>query len=261
MSIAESLTHAGLAHDAEVEIHWLNSETLTPEELERELQQGLRRRRRARLRAARHRGQDRRPPGSRANHGLPYFGICYGLHMAVIEFARNVCGLEGANSTEIDRRHAAPGDRPDAGPARTSRWAARCGSASGRAGWSRAPGPRDGLRRVARSPSATGTGSRSTTPTATQLAEAGLIASGVSPDGKLVEIMELEDHPFFVGVQFHPEFRSRPNRPHPLFRDFVGRRNRPLPEGAQRELPLQDRTVTYIEAPQMVDRGVVSREQ
>ena len=55
-----------------------------------------------------------------------------------------------------------------------------------------------------------------------QLEEAGLIASGISPDGDLVEIMELRDHPFFVGVQFHPEFKSRPNRPHPIFRDFIG---------------------------------------
>src|SRR3712207_821151 len=70
------------------------------------------------------------------------------------------------------------------------------------------------------------------------LAEAGLIPSGVSPDGQLVEIMELEDHPFFVGVQFHPEFRSRPTRPHPIFRDFVGAATATLPEGAQRALPL-----------------------
>ncbi|MGH2558881.1 MAG: glutamine amidotransferase-related protein, partial [Thermomicrobiales bacterium] len=70
------------------------------------------------------------------------------------------------------------------------------------------------------------------------LADAGLIASGLSPDGNLVEIMERTDHPFFVGVQFHPEFRSRPVRPHPLFRDFVGASVATLPEGAQRSLPL-----------------------
>ena len=63
-------------------------------------------------------------------------------------------------------------------------------------------------------------------------------ASGASPDGQLAEIMELEDHPFFVGVQFHPEFRSRPTRPHPLFRDFIAAAKATLPEGAQRELPL-----------------------
>jgi CTP synthase len=71
-----------------------------------------------------------------------------------------------------------------------------------------------------------------------ELADTGLVASGVSPDGRLVEIMEPRDHPFFVGTQFHPEFRSRPTRPHPLFRNFVGAAAQTLPEGAQRALPL-----------------------
>jgi CTP synthase len=70
------------------------------------------------------------------------------------------------------------------------------------------------------------------------LAEAGLVVSGASPDGNLAEIMELRDHPFFVGVQFHPEFRSRPTRPHPLFDGFVRAVKESLPEGAQRSLPL-----------------------
>jgi len=71
-----------------------------------------------------------------------------------------------------------------------------------------------------------------------RLAGAGLITSGSSPDGELAEIMELRDHPFFVGVQFHPEFRSRPTRPHPLFHAFVAAAKQRLPEGAQRALPL-----------------------
>jgi CTP synthase len=79
------------------------------------------------------------------------------------------------------------------------------------------------------------------------LADAGLIASGCSPDGQLVEIMELTDHPFFVGVQFHPEFKSRPTRPHPLFRDFVGAAVNSLPEGAQRTLPLNGSVDVAIE--------------
>ena len=73
-----------------------------------------------------------------------------------------------------------------------------------------------------------------------RLAAAGLIVSGASPDGQLAEIMELEGHPFFVGVQFHPEFRSRPTNPHPLFRDFIAAAKETLPEGAQRELPLEE---------------------
>jgi CTP synthase len=73
-----------------------------------------------------------------------------------------------------------------------------------------------------------------------RLAAAGFIVSGASPDGQLAEIMELEGHPFFVGVQFHPEFRSRPTNPHPLVRDFIAAAKETLPEGAQRELPLED---------------------
>jgi CTP synthase len=74
---------------------------------------------------------------------------------------------------------------------------------------------------------------------------AGWIASGTSRDGQLVEIMELRDHPYFVGVQFHPEFRSRPNRPHPIFRDFIAAALNRLPEGEQRELPIDDSVAEY----------------
>ena len=102
----------------------------------------------------------------------------------------------------------------------------------------------NGLRRAEWSSSVIATGSRSTTPIGRSCEAAGLVVSGVSPDGNLVEIMELKDHPFFVGVQFHPEFRSRPTRPHPLFRDFVGRRQSLLPEGAQRALPLNGAVIT-----------------
>ncbi|MDP8907717.1 MAG: gamma-glutamyl-gamma-aminobutyrate hydrolase family protein, partial [Chloroflexota bacterium] len=86
-----------------------------------------------------------------------------------------------------------------------------------------------------------------------QLARAGLIVSGASPDGTLAEIMELRDHPFFVGVQFHPEFLSRPTRPHPLFRDFIAAARESLPEGAQRELPLNGR-----HAPVVAERVLVA---
>jgi CTP synthase len=71
------------------------------------------------------------------------------------------------------------------------------------------------------------------------LSQAGLVASGISPDDSLVEISELADHPWMLGTQFHPEFRSRPNRPHPLFRDFIGAAKEVLREGAQPPLPLE----------------------
>jgi CTP synthase len=72
-----------------------------------------------------------------------------------------------------------------------------------------------------------------------QLSDAGLVISGLSPDGRLVEIIELRDHPWYVGTQFHPEFRSRPNRPHPLFFDFVAAAKKVLHEGDQQPLPLE----------------------
>jgi CTP synthase len=81
-----------------------------------------------------------------------------------------------------------------------------------------------------------------------QLAEAGLVVSGASPDGRLAEIMELKDHPFFVGVQFHPEFLSRPTTPHPLFRDFIAAARAALPEGTQRALPLSNGSVKEEDA-------------
>ena len=77
---------------------------------------------------------------------------------------------------------------------------------------------------------------------------AGFIVSGASPDGQLAEIMELKYHPFFVGVQFHPEFLSRPTTPHPLFRDFIAASKSALPEGTQRALPLSNGSVKEEEA-------------
>ena len=81
-----------------------------------------------------------------------------------------------------------------------------------------------------------------------------MIASGVSPDGKLVEIMELDGHPFFVGVQFHPEFKSRPNNPHPLFREFLHTSMDVLPAGSQRTLPFANGVVKQAE-PALIGAG------
>jgi CTP synthase len=235
MSIAESLTHAGLAQDVNVEIVWVNSETLAPEEMDRAL------RRVSGILV----GPGFGPRGTEGkilaarfarDHGVPYFGICYGLHMAVIEFARHVLGHEGANSSEIDPETPAPvidlmpGQRgvEMGGTMRLGLWPCRL-----------EPGTRTAdaydeamVFERHRHRFEVNNNYRSA------MAEAGLVASGVSPDGQLVEIMELRDHPFFVGTQFHPEFRSRPTRPHPLFRDFVGAAAQSLPEGAQRALPL-----------------------
>ncbi|MDQ2683388.1 MAG: CTP synthase [Chloroflexota bacterium] len=237
MSIAEALTHAGIHHDTEVNIHWLNSEMLTPAELEKELRKvsGVvvgpgfgPRGTEGKIATARYARES----------GLPYFGICYGLHMAAIEFARNVCGLENANSREIDADTPyaiidyMPGQKDIdlGGTMRLGLWpcwlepGTKAAEAYGESPVSERHRHRFEVNNEYRR----------------QMADAGLIASGTSKDGSLVEIMELKGHPFYMGVQFHPEFRSRPNRPHPVFRDFIGAALERLPEGAQRELPLEE---------------------
>ena len=151
---------------------------------------------------------------------VPYLGLCYGMQMAVIEFARHVSGLEGANSTEIDPRtgHAIIDLMPDqrdladmGGTMRLGLYPCRLtpGSRAAKAYGEQIVQERHRHRFEFNNAYREG------------LAEDGLLVSGTSPDGRLVEIIELRDHPWFVGTQFHPEFKSRPTRPHPLFRDFI----------------------------------------
>ncbi|HYO30064.1 MAG TPA: CTP synthase [Thermomicrobiales bacterium] len=237
MSVIESITHAGLWHDVDPELVWVNSETGTDEEIEKALRKvsgvvvpggfGPR-------------GTEGKIVAARfaREHKIPYLGLCYGLHMAAIEVARNVCGLAGANSTEIDPQTPYPviDLMPDqkgvqmGGTMRLGLWPCQlepgtaAAAAYGEGLVSERHRHRFEVNNAFRQ----------------QLADAGLVVSGASPDGRLAEIMELRDHPFFVGVQFHPELRSRPTRPHPLFRDFVGAAKAVLPEGAQRSLPLEN---------------------
>ena len=237
LSVTESLNHAALANDVNADVVWINSETATPEEMERELRRvhgvvvpggfGPR-------------GIEGKIAGVTfaREHNIPYLGLCYGLHMAVIEAARNLCGREGANSTEIDA--ATPHPVIDLMPSqkgvdmggtmRLGLWECRLQPGTKAAA---AYGEPTVFERHRHRFEVNNTYRE-------ELAAAGLIVSGASPDGQLAEIMELKNHPFFVGVQFHPEFRSRPNRPHPLFREFVAAAKRALPEGAQRTLPLTE---------------------
>jgi len=152
--------------------------------------------------------------------GIPFLGICYGLQWAVVEFARNVCGWAGANSTEVDPESPYPviaemaeqkGIRKMGGTMRLGVYTCR-------------------LRRRTRAFQAYGqleVGERHrhrfefNNRYRMDLEDAGLVISGINPDRNLVEIVELRDHPWFVACQFHPEYRSRPCRAHPLFRDFV----------------------------------------
>jgi CTP synthase len=240
MSVLESLTHAGLWHDVDPEIVWVNAETVSPAELSRVLRTvsgivvpggfGAR-------------GTEGKIAASRwaRENRIPYLGLCYGLHMAVIDVARNVLGLAGANSTEIDPNTPYPviDLMPDqkgvemGGTMRLGLWPCKLepGSVAATAYAVEQVDERHRHRFEV---------NNSFRP---QLAQAGLVVSGASPDGRLAEIMELEDHPFFVGVQFHPEFLSRPTTPHPLFRDFIAAARATLPEGTQRALPLSNGSV------------------
>jgi CTP synthase len=235
MSVAESLSHAALAHDVAVDIKWINSEHVTREELDEQLRhacgivvpggfgpRGIE----GKVLAARY-ARERQ---------IPYLGLCYGLHMAAIDVARNVLGHEDANSTEIDPDTSHPvidimPDQKDVemgGTMRLGKWpcklvpGTKAAAAYGTSMVEERHRHRFEINNAYRD----------------ALEEGGLIVSGASPDNRLAEIMELVDHPWFVGVQFHPEFKSRPTRPHPLFRDFVGAAAEILREGDQRPLPI-----------------------
>jgi CTP synthase len=221
LSVVEALTHAGIEHDVEVEIAWVSADELqAPGSAERALAsadgilipggfgiRGIE----GKIAAARH---------ARERH-VPYLGICLGLQVAVVEFARHVLGLADAHSSEF-----AP-TSPDPVVALM-------------------PDQRDvldlgGTMRLGTYPCKVEPGTHAAAAYGEQvvyerhrhryevsnryrsrMAGAGLVFSGVSPDNRLVEMIELADHPWFVATQAHPEFRSRPNRAHPLFRDFVG---------------------------------------
>ncbi|HET6312558.1 MAG TPA: CTP synthase, partial [Chloroflexia bacterium] len=153
-------------------------------------------------------------------NNIPYLGLCYGLQMAVIEFARNVLGLPGAFTTEIDSRCPDPviDIMPDQRDIADMGGTMRLGSYP----CNLVPGTKAALaygetvvheRHRHRFEFNNAYRER--------MREAGLLVSGLSPDGRLVEIIELRDHPWFVATQAHPELKSRPTRPHPLFRDFV----------------------------------------
>ncbi|MBQ8025733.1 MAG: CTP synthase [Oscillospiraceae bacterium] len=219
LSVVESLNHAGTANDAIVEIQWIDSETVTDENAGTILA-----------------GADGiLVPGGFGDRGIegmiaaagyamenrvPYFGICLGMQMAVIAFARYRAGLTGAHSREFNELTAAPvidlmpeqvGVTRKGGTMRLGKYP--CVLASG----SRAAALYDAAEISERHRHRYEFNNEYRQ----ILAEKGLALTGLSPDGNLVEIVELPEHPWFVGVQFHPEFKSRPDRPHPLFYGFV----------------------------------------
>ncbi|MHA0858416.1 CTP synthase [Paenibacillus sp. CMAA1364] len=219
LSVVESLAHAGFDANVDVKIRWINSEEITEDNV-KDILQGI---------------SGVLVPGGFGDRGIegkiaaiqyvrenniPFFGICLGMQMSIIEYARSVMGLKGANSSEINPATPYPvidllpeqKDIEDLG----------------------------GTMRLGLYPCKLQPGSLAMSCYNDELVyerhrhryefnneyrevveQAGLVISGTSPDGRLVEIVELPGHPWFLSVQFHPEFISRPNRPQPLFREFV----------------------------------------
>ena len=226
-SLSEALTHGGIANNVRVHMDWIDSEIFDRDDAAVYLENvhGIlvpggfgERGTEGKIRAVQF-ARERK---------VPFFGICYGLHMAVIEAARNLAGLEGAGTTENGSpRHPVI--------ALMAEWA------KGNQVETRdESGDMGGTMRLGAYPAALTPGSHVAEVYGTteiserhrhryevnvgytrQLAEHGLVVSGWSPDGRLPEIMEIADHPWFIGVQFHPELKSRPFAPHPLFTSFV----------------------------------------
>ena len=215
-SVIEALTHSGWHHGVDADIELVSSENFDPSELddvdgvlipggfgERGIE--------GKIEAAR----------IAREHEIPFLGICLGMQIAVVEFARHVCGMEGANSAEFDPETPYP--VVDLLPEQKE------------------VSDLGGTMRLGADPVKLHDGTRAreifgeaviykrhrhryevNNQLRRRLEQEGLVCGGTSPDERLVEIIELPDHPFYVASQFHPEFNSRPTRPEPLFRDFVG---------------------------------------
>ena len=226
-SLIEALSHGGISNKVRVEVDWIESEVFENEDPAPFLEHvnGIlvpggfgQRGAEGKIRAARF-ARERR---------VPYFGICFGMQMAVIEAARNLCGIGEANSTEFG-----PTKEPLVGL--MTEWL-RGNELEKRT----AAGDLGGTMRLGAFPATLARGSRVAgiygateiserhrhryevnTAYKARLEQHGLRFSGMSPDGVLPEIVEYEDHPWFIGVQFHPELKSRPFEPHPLFASFI----------------------------------------
>jgi CTP synthase len=218
LSVTEALRHAGAHHRVKVAIQWMASDSLVDDGERLADVDGILvpggfgvRGWEGKIEAVRYARTD----------DVPYLGICLGLQAAVIEFARHECGMRDADSSEFNETTEHPvidilesqiGVEDMGGTMRLGSYpcVVREGTKAFAAYGERLIHERHRHR-------------YEVNPEFLPKIEAqGLVASGTSPDGELVEIVELPDHPWFVAAQFHPEFRSRPNRPHPLFRDFIG---------------------------------------
>ena len=236
ISVKEALLHAGVFHERDIQLTWVPSEDLEREGAEHFLKNtcgivvpggfgargvdGM-------IEAARYARENR----------VPYLGLCLGMQLMVVEMSRNEANLPKANSTEFDPEtpdpviYLMPDQREVTEMGGTMRLGVYpCNTVPGTVA-ARAYGE-ETIHERHRHRYELNNAYRE------KLEEAGMRFSGLSPDNQLVEIAEVVDHPFMVGTQFHPEFRSRPNRPHPLFRDFVGAALRVVREGMQPPLLL-----------------------
>ncbi|MEX2550232.1 MAG: CTP synthase [Nitriliruptoraceae bacterium] len=266
LSVVESLRHAGLASGIAVDVRWIASDDLIPPEgaSDEEVDDGV-----ARLLAGVDgvvvpggfgiRGVEGKIAAVRwaRIHGVPFLGLCLGLQSAVIEFARSVAGLVGAHSAEFEPGCAHPviDLMPDQREVTAKGGTMRLGTYAARL----TPGTRtralylDEPVIYERHRHRFEVNNRYRAP----LEEAGMVFSGLSPDERLVEFIELPDHPFFVATQAHPELRSRPNRPHPLFFGLV-RAGLQHQREASGRLPveLDEPTASELEAATRFDRSV-----
>ena len=219
LSVAEALRHAAYAEGAEVNIQWIDSETVTEGTVRSLLSpcDGI------------------IVPGGFGSRGIegmittaayarqnkvPYLGLCLGMQIAVIEFARNTCGFSDANSGEFDPASThkvidfLPGQNDDVAKGGTLRLGAYPCKILPDTQMAHCYG-KEMIQERHRHRYEFNNEFRK------ELESAGLTLSGTSPDGSIVETVEIREHPFYVGVQFHPEFKSRPNKPHPLFCGFI----------------------------------------
>ncbi|NLW12002.1 MAG: CTP synthase, partial [Clostridiaceae bacterium] len=219
LSVVEALKHGGISSRSEVEIKWVDADDVNENSVDDLLgdvdgvlvpggfgTRGIE----GKIIAA----------GYARRQGLPYFGICLGMQIAIIEYARNVIGYDDANSAEIDSQTKHP--VIDLMPEQKD------------------VNQLGGTMRLGQYPCSLNENSKAyavygqsliherhrhryevNNDYRDALVDAGMMISGTSPDNRIVEMVELEDHPWYVACQFHPEFKSRPNRPHPLFTGFV----------------------------------------
>ena len=220
ISVVEALKHGAVANHAQVHIKWVDSETVTPENAAQLLggvsgilvpggfgDRGIE----GKINAIRYARE----------HQIPFLGLCLGMQLSIVEFARNVLGLKDAHSAELDPSTSHPvihlmpdqdGIEDIGGTLRlgsypcsldqTSRSYALYGEKTIHERHRHRYEVNNDYRRL--------------------LTENGMLLSGLSPDNRIVEMVELPDHPWFIGTQAHPELKSRPNRPHPLFQGFIG---------------------------------------